>query len=51
MKRQSSLLIALLLGACSLEPRYMAPLPAVPASWPVGDPALKASEAALPALG
>jgi multidrug efflux system outer membrane protein len=51
MKRQSSLLIALLLSACSLEPKYVAPLPAVPASWPVGDPALKASEATLPALG
>jgi outer membrane protein, multidrug efflux system len=51
MIRHSAFLAALLLGACSLEPKYIAPLPAVPASWPVGDPALKASEAALPALG
>jgi outer membrane protein, multidrug efflux system len=51
MIRRSALLAVLLLSACSLQPKYVAPLPAVPASWPVGDPALKASEAALPALG
>lgn len=51
MMRRSALLAALALSACSLEPKYIAPLPAVPASWPVGDPALKASEATLPALG
>ncbi|MES2290853.1 MAG: efflux transporter outer membrane subunit [Pseudomonadota bacterium] len=51
MMRRTSVLAALLLGACSLEPKYVAPTPAVPASWPVGDPALKASEAALPTLG
>ena len=50
MIRASSLIAALLLGACSLEPTFVAPLPAVPASWPVGDPVLKASEASLPAL-
>lgn len=51
MIRRSVTLVALLLGACSLEPKYVAPTPVVPASWPVGDPALKASEAALPTLG
>ncbi len=51
MMRRTSVLAALLLGACSLEPKYVAPTPAMPASWPVGDPALKASEAALPTLG
>lgn len=50
MTRASSLIVALLLGACSLEPKFAAPLPAVPASWPIGDPTLRASEAALPAL-
>lgn len=38
------------LGACNLEPPYAAPAPLVPSSWPVGDPALKASEASLTAL-
>ena len=50
MIRASSLIAALLLGACSLEPKFIAPLPAVPASWPVGNPVLKANEASLPAL-
>lgn len=50
MMRRAPVLTALLLGACSMEPKYVAPTPAVPASWPVGDPALKASEAALPTL-
>ncbi len=51
MRRGSPLLAALSLGACSLNPKYSAPVPAVPASWPIGDPALKASEADLPSLG
>ncbi|MEP6784597.1 MAG: efflux transporter outer membrane subunit [Sphingomonadales bacterium] len=50
MSRHAAMIAALLLGACSLEPKYVAPTPAVPASWPVGDPALKASEATLPTL-
>ena len=42
-------LIALLLGGCmSMEPSYVRPDPAVPASWPVGDPYLRQSEADLP---
>jgi multidrug efflux system outer membrane protein len=34
----------------SLEPHYVRPEPAVPASWPVGDSYLAQSEAALPAV-
>jgi len=51
MMRRFVPLIAALIGACSLEPKYRAPLPAVPTSWPVGDAALRTSEANLPALG
>lgn len=39
------------LAACSMEPKYVQPVPAVPASWPVGDAYLRASEAALPSVG
>ena len=45
------LLAVTMVCGCSLEPKYVAPLPAVPQSWPVGDPALRASEASLAALG
>jgi len=38
------------LAGCNLEPPYAAPAPLIPTSWPVGDPALKASEAGLTAL-
>lgn len=50
MRRHLPVAAALLLGGCNLAPKYVAPTPAIPASWPVGDPALKASEATLPAL-
>ena len=33
-----------------MEPKYVRPSPAIPASWPVGDPYLIAAEAGLPAL-
>jgi multidrug efflux system outer membrane protein len=33
-----------------MEPTYVRPDPAIPASWPVGDPYLVAAEAGLPAL-
>lgn len=50
MKR-AMILTALLLGACSMDPKYVQPeLPVTP-SWPVGDAYLKQSEATLPALG
>jgi multidrug efflux system outer membrane protein len=51
MMRRASMIAIALLGGCSLAPKYVAPTPAISASWPVGDPALKASEAALPSLG
>lgn len=51
MMRPVSATAMLLLGACSLAPKYVAPAPAIPAGWPAGDAALKASEAALPSLG
>jgi multidrug efflux system outer membrane protein len=43
--------IALLATSCtSLEPKYVQPDPAIPASWPAGDPYLVQSETGLPAL-
>lgn len=42
------LLPALALSACSLAPKYIAPTPPVPPSWPVGDAYLAQSEASLP---
>lgn len=39
------------LSACSLAPKYVQPIPAVPTDWPAGDAYLRQSEAALPALG
>jgi outer membrane protein, multidrug efflux system len=44
-------IMMLFIGACSLEPKYIAPIPAVTQSWPIADPALKANETALPVLG
>ena len=50
MKRAPALL-ALLASACTtMEPRYSRPDPAIPASWPVGDPYLAQAEAGLPVL-
>ncbi|UVO53136.1 efflux transporter outer membrane subunit [Sphingomonas sp. SUN039] len=51
MKHPWPLIAASLLGGCSVAPKYVAPLPAVPQGWPVGDTALRTSEAGLPALG
>ena len=42
--------IALLASACSMEPAYVRPDPAIPASWPVGDPYLAQAEVGLPVL-
>ena len=39
---------ALALSACSMAPKYVAPVAPVPVSWPVGDAYLAQSEAALP---
>ncbi|MGI4877519.1 MAG: efflux transporter outer membrane subunit, partial [Janthinobacterium lividum] len=38
------------LAACSLDPHYVRPDPAVPPSWPVGDAYLRSTEAALPSV-
>ena len=38
----------LALSACSMAPKYVAPAPPVPVSWPVGDAYLAQSEASLP---
>ena len=44
-------LAALLLAGCTtLEPDYVRPNPAVPLSWPVGDPYVRLSQASLPAV-
>lgn len=50
MKRAAALL-ALLASACTtMEPTYVRPSAAIPSSWPVGDPYLRAAEAPLPAV-
>jgi multidrug efflux system outer membrane protein len=50
VKRVAAML-ALLASACStMEPHYVRPDPAIPASWPVGDPYLAQAEAGLPVL-
>lgn len=46
-----SLVLALALAGCtSMDPHYVQPEAAIPPSWPAGDPYLRASEAALPAV-
>jgi multidrug efflux system outer membrane protein len=50
MKRAAAILALLASGCMSLEPQYVRPEPAVPASWPAGDAYLVQSEAALPAV-
>jgi multidrug efflux system outer membrane protein len=48
MKRGAAL-FALLATACTtMEPKYVRPDPAIPASWPVGDPYLAQAEVGLP---
>ena len=42
--------MALLLGACSLAPKYVTPAAPVAPSWPAGDVYLAQSEATLPAV-
>ena len=48
--RRAGAIFALLASACSLEPAYVRPDPAVPASWPTGDPYLAQAEVGLPVL-
>jgi multidrug efflux system outer membrane protein len=50
MKRAVSL-VALFATACAtMEPKYERPDPAIPASWPIGDPYLAQVEVGLPVL-
>ncbi len=48
--RAGALLLAVLLGGCSMAPKYVQPALPVPASWPAGDAYLATSEAALPVM-
>lgn len=50
VRRLSTAALLALLTACNLQPPYTRPAPAIPTSWPIGDPALRASEASLAAL-
>jgi len=50
MRRFAALLAILAAGCTTMEPKYVRPDPAVPASWPAGDPGLAQAEARLPAL-
>jgi multidrug efflux system outer membrane protein len=50
MKRSVALLAILAAGCASMEPAYVQPAPAIPASWPAGDAYLRQSEASLPAV-
>jgi multidrug efflux system outer membrane protein len=50
MKRSTAFLALIATGCMSIEPRYAPPAPAIPPSWPAGDPYLRQAEAALPAV-
>ena len=50
MKRMTPLAALLLAGCMSMEPAYVQPDSAVPASWPAGDSYLRQNEASLPAI-
>jgi multidrug efflux system outer membrane protein len=51
LKRAAAALAALLATGCTtLEPHLGTPEPAIPASWPVGSPALAQAEAGLPVV-
>jgi multidrug efflux system outer membrane protein len=41
MRRSAALLALLAAGCASMEPRYLRPDPAIPASWPAGDAYLR----------
>lgn len=48
--RSGALIALALLSGCSMAPKYVQPVPPVPASWPVSDAYLAQSEAALPVM-
>jgi multidrug efflux system outer membrane protein len=50
VKRAAPFIALTLAGCMTLDPHYVRPNPAIPASWPAGDPYLRQSEATLPAV-
>ena len=50
MRKFAAFLALMATGCASMQPAYVRPDSAVPASWPVGDAYLRQSEAALPAI-
>ncbi len=50
ISRKWPLLLITVLAACSLDPHYVRPDPAVPPSWPAGDAYLRSTEASLPSV-
>jgi multidrug efflux system outer membrane protein len=50
MKRSVALLALLATGCMSFQPRNLQPKPAIPSSWPAGDPYLFQAEEGLPTL-
>jgi len=50
MKRAAALMALLATSCTTMEPAYVRPDPAVPTSWPLGDPYLAEAEAGLPVL-
>jgi len=50
MKRLASLIALLATGCATMEPALVQPDPAIPASWPTGDPYLAQAEIGLPTL-
>ena len=50
MKRLVCLIALLATGCATMEPAYVQPNPAIPASWPTGDPYLAQAEIGLPTL-
>jgi multidrug efflux system outer membrane protein len=50
VKRSAAFIALLAAGCTTMEPRYVRPDPAIPASWRAGDAYLRSSEAALPAI-
>jgi len=50
MKRAAFLVLLMTSACASMEPKYAQPDPAIPTSWPAGDPYLRQSEALLPSI-
>jgi len=50
MKRAAFLTLLMTSACASMEPKYAQPDPAIPTSWPAGDPYLRQSEALLPSI-